>query len=177
MQLLVTWSKAPHQAPRDQRQQGEKEIKDEPMACLAWVLPEVYVFPEASVVLILRRPPEGRPLHDKEMPAATDAEQAMPTQGVYLKIKVSDISIRAKMNALRLHLPANCDDEMKSATLTNKIVPSDQYTDLLEGLLPDQLDPLIAQLNDGQRKCVEVHLRKIRNKLCLIKAPKFKKPE
>ena len=173
-QLTACWQPPPTIKPQFLKEEGEKDPKDRPVGWRAVVMEDNAFSDQANLAIILCRPKEGHPLADMKMPAAHEVGQEMPLQYVYLKVIPSDVTIKARLNALDNHRHfknPSPEFDVKRRLLTGRDLSVTRSVDLLLGLSKERINELTARLNDSQKDCLQTHCRNVPNGINLIEGP------
>ena len=96
-ELYTCFGPPPTTKPQSESVQGEKDPKDNAPGWPGRVMEDNALFQDAPLTALIRRPVEGPPLWDMEMPSVDDVEQAMPTRAVYIKTFASAIVLKARL--------------------------------------------------------------------------------
>ena len=173
--LLITWSAPPENVSNQElSEQGRKKPKDTAQGWNATVLPESIVDESGVLMCQLHRPADGKPLGNIEMPTGSQWDDPMPTQKVYIKVRPSALTRKARLQALdrtRLENAASEEVGEKRCILVGRDLEVKKTVDLLSHLTPEQIEYFAANLTPSQRDFFTDHCRRIQHGINLLQEP------
>ena len=173
-ELRICFEPPPTIKPQSEKAKGEKDPKDNAPGWSGRVMEDNALFQDAPLTALIRRPVEGSPLWDMEMPSVDDVEQRMPTRDVYIKTFPSALTVKARLKAIDKHTSSKNQStgfDRKRRLLVGRDLSVDHTVDLLHNIPQAKIAELTAGLNTSQIQCIHTHCRQVPNGLNLIHGP------
>ena len=173
-EVRICFKPPPTVEPQSEKAKGEKDLEDNAPGWSGRVMENNALFQNAPLTALIRRPVEGAPLWDMEMPSVDDIEQIMPTRAVYIKTFPSAITVKARLKAIDKHTSSKNQSlgfDRKRRLLVGRDLSVDHIVDLLHNIPEAKIAELTAGLNTSQIQCIHTHCRQVPNGLNLIHGP------